>query len=60
MFKTKRCADGTMEIYKARLVAKRFTLKEGIDLEKTWTKGSKGEKLNGGEPQARRARLPTP
>jgi len=37
LFKTKRDSNGNVERYKARLVAKRFTQKEGIDFKETFS-----------------------
>jgi Reverse transcriptase (RNA-dependent DNA polymerase) len=37
IFKTKKDSEGNVERYKARLVAKRFTQKEGIDLIETFS-----------------------
>ena len=37
MFKTKLKADGTIDRYKARLVARGFSQLEGIDFEETFS-----------------------
>jgi hypothetical protein len=37
LFKTKHVADGSIEKYKARFLARGFSLKEGIDYEETFT-----------------------
>jgi len=37
LFKTKRDSRGNVERYKTRLVAKRFTQKEGIDFKETFS-----------------------
>ena len=36
IYKVKHAADGSMEKYKARFVAKEFSQKEGIDYEETF------------------------
>ena len=37
MYKIKTCSDGSIERYKARLIAKDFTQEYKIDYEKTFT-----------------------